>query len=316
MNKEKLWMDPEGKIYPLEQGKSHEYWALNYLISSKLRNHIHPNELCRNILQRMWSMGWLRLVIVRMPNDNSLVYSNGGKNPSNLQMRAMRDFAIENHLNSVQDDFGYNVQNVNEMIKKSELKILVEEILKEWRGNTPGEWVEPNGTPHDVGSNSHYDWAEEYLKTHGPNRFKDDPREELVARGWAQVVYSCHDLLIMVTVYNRGNSYLTRHQREYLQDQSEETRWKVMDDDCRDIYVPDDCITPTDRNLQNEKCDINRISNNQVYTGKTSFGGYGHGAVSDYSDVPLERDPLNDPRLTGKKPFKESKKIKKLEGVL
>jgi hypothetical protein len=61
------------------------------------------------------------------------------------------------------------------------------------------------------------------------------------------------------------------------------------------------------REILNEvKSSVSRISNNQVYTGKTSFGGYGHGAVSDYSDVQLERDPLNDPRLTGKKPFKES----------
>jgi hypothetical protein len=52
--------------------------------------------------------------------------------------------------------------------------------------------------------------------------------------------------------------------------------------------------------------DYPSISNNQSYVGKTSRGGYGHGATNDYGDVPLERDPLNDPRLTGKKPFKET----------
>ena len=54
------------------------------------------------------------------------------------------------------------------------------------------------------------------------------------------------------------------------------------------------------------KSSVNRISNNQVYTGKTSFGGYGHGATNDLGDVQIVRDPLNDPRLTGKKPFKET----------
>ena len=136
-------------------------------------------------------------------------------------------------------------------VKKSSLKRLIKEILKEWRpGGTTGEWVEPNGTSHDVKEDSegdkkdhHWFWADDYLKTHGPNRFKDDPIDELIARGWMRLVYSYNDSLIMVMVGNRGNKYLTRQQREYLEDQSEQTRWSVVDDGGYELYRSIDCIT-------------------------------------------------------------------------
>ncbi len=175
-------------------------------------------------------------------------------------------------------------------MNRSELKILIKEILNEWRGMTSGEWVEPNGTPHDLGhtqdmSDHHYDWAEKYLKTHGPHRFKDDPREELVARGWARVVYSPTDYVIMVMTGHRNYSYLTKAQRDYLEDQSEELQWNVVDDELNTIYEPMDTKTPK----------------SDVWPGKMSEDhglGYSHNVSFDMT--PKERDPLNDPRLTGK----------------
>ena len=136
-------------------------------------------------------------------------------------------------------------------VKKSSLKRLIKEILKEWRpGGTTGEWVEPNGTSHDVKEDSegdkkdhHWFWADDYLKTHGPNRFKDDPIDELIARGWMRLVYSYNDSLIMVMVGNRGNKYLTKQQKEYLEDRSEQTMWAVVDDDGNELYRSMDCIT-------------------------------------------------------------------------
>ena len=124
-------------------------------------------------------------------------------------------------------------------------------ILLEWRpGGTTGEWVEPNGTVHEVRESSigdnkdhHWFWAEDYLKTHGPHRFKDDPTEELIARGWMRVVFSYNDSLIMVMVGHRRNGYLTRAQKEHLEDQAEETQWKVVDDDGYEIYKPYNYIT-------------------------------------------------------------------------
>lgn len=124
-------------------------------------------------------------------------------------------------------------------------------ILLEWRpGGTTGEWVEPNGTVHEVRESSdgdnkdhHWFWAEDYLKTHGPHRFKDDPMEEMVARGWMRVVFSYNDSLIMVMVGHRRNDYLTKAQKEHLEDQAEETQWAVVDDDGYEIYRPYNCIT-------------------------------------------------------------------------
>lgn len=299
------WLSPVGNFYSA-QYMNHSVWATNYIV-----NDLHMNPYGshnKTAYSFLYEWGWIRVGIVQLyhRNDELAIEYSYGKQPSQRLIKLIRDLGVEKKAKWIIDGNTKREDRIDESIKKSQLKYLIKEILTEWRGSTSGEWIEPNGTPHDVGSNSHYDWAEGYLKVHGPNRFKDDPREELVSRGWAQVVYSYHDSLIMLTVYHRGNSYLTRQQKEYLQDQSEETCWKVMDDNGRDIYIPDDCKTPTDRNLQNEKCDVNRISNNQVYTGKTSFGGYGHGATNDYSDVQWVRDPLNDPMLTGKKPFKET----------
>ena len=164
-----------------------------------------------------------------------------------------------------------------------------------------GVFVEPNGNVHDVGSESHWEWADKYLQNL-ERRFADDPIEELIRRGWMRVIFSPNESLIMVMTGSRRNSYLTRQQKEYLEDESEETSWAVKDDDGYVIYTPIDCNTPEEFLREWEDTSS---SHNQVFP-PTSRAGYSHGATSDYGDVQLERDPLNDPRLTGKKPFKES----------
>ena len=185
-------------------------------------------------------------------------------------------------------------------MKKSELKILIKEILKETvnRMGTIGLFVEPNGTIHDVENDSHYEWAYQYMMNQ-EKRFSDNPIDELIGRGWMRVIISPVESLIMVMTGNRRNEYLTRAQREFLEDKAEETNWAVKDDDGYIIYKPYRCDTPEEFLQEGKYSDINRISNNQVYNGKTSFGGYGHGSVSD-GNTQMVRDPLNDPKLTGK----------------
>lgn len=194
-------------------------------------------------------------------------------------------------------------------MKRSELKILIKEILTEWRGATSGEWIEPNGTPHELGhtqdmSDHHYDWAEKYLKIHGPHRFKDDPREELIARGWARVVYSPNDYVIMVMVGHRNYRYLTKAQRIYLEDQSEELQWNIVDDELNLIYEPFDTKTPKS-DVRESSSMVSAISNNQRFCGSTALGGYSHG-IMNTEPIVSPRDPLTDPLLTGKKPFRET----------
>jgi len=140
-----------------------------------------------------------------------------------------------------------------------------------------GEWVEPNGNVHKVGSDSsHWVWADDYLKSiESEKRFKDDPVSELVARGWMRVVYDNRDYVIMVMTSHRTNKYLTRVQKEYLEDEAERKEWAVKDDNGYTMYVPHHCMS---KGIQED--------HGLGYSHNVSF------------DVPNgERDPLNDPLL-------------------
>lgn len=117
------------------------------------------------------------------------------------------------------------------------LKSLVEQILKEGRGTN--HWVEPNGTAHQVDAPTHWHWADDYVRKMNWS-VTEDPYKQLIDRGWIRVIYSYTESLIMV--YHKGQ--LTRQQKEFLEDQAEETEWLVMDDDGRILYRPVDCITP------------------------------------------------------------------------
>jgi hypothetical protein len=182
-------------------------------------------------------------------------------------------------------------------IDKSSLKKFIKSILKEvyqikeygHRFGTSGEWLEPNGTVHNVESKIHYVWADNYLKSKGMNIGKEDPMEYLYNRGWIRIIYSYNESIIMISKKEK----LTRYQLEYLEDQSEETEWAVMDDDGYLIYKPTFCKTSED--LLQENAFINH---NQMGA-KSQCSGYSHDVtIPDITQ--MERDPLTDPLLTGK----------------
>jgi hypothetical protein len=123
-------------------------------------------------------------------------------------------------------------------VKKSGLKRIIKIILTEVRRVGKGEFVEPNGTVHDVEDETHWEWALAYVGN--TSRFDTlNPLRELLQRGWIRVVYSYNDEIIMITHHRQ----LTKPQMTYLEDQAEKTRWAVMDDDGIEIYRSADCIT-------------------------------------------------------------------------
>ena len=123
-------------------------------------------------------------------------------------------------------------------MKVSGLKRIIKVILNEVRRVGPGEFVEPNGTVHDVEDSTHWEWALKYVGD--TSRFDTlNPLRELLKRGWVRVIYSYHDSIIMVEHHTK----LTKQQMAYLEDQAEQTRWAVVDDDGVEIYRSSDCIT-------------------------------------------------------------------------
>ena len=102
----------------------------------------------------------------------------------------------------------------------------------------------------------------------------------------------------------RNYSYLTKAQRNYLEDQSEELEWNIVDDELNTIYEPFDTKTPKS-DVREGKSAVSWISNNQRFDGSTALGGYSHG-IPGTDPITSPRDPLTDPLLTGKKPFKET----------
>jgi len=126
-------------------------------------------------------------------------------------------------------------------VKKSNLKLIIKEILKEVRTQGPGEFVEPNGKAHDVEGRTHWEWALDYVDN--TSRFDTlNPLRELLQRGWIRVVYSYNTEAIMITHHRP----LTKQQITYLEDRAEQKKWAVIDDDATEIYRPMDCVTKKD----------------------------------------------------------------------
>ena len=291
------WLSPQGKFYSV-QHETHGNWARNYLINDmgkspeevdswqKYREMGDP-EKYNAPYYVLIGMGWLRIGIYEdWLGDEKVKFieydGKRGEEPSLLQLRKIREMGIEKGAKYMKNDRTKKETRIDEIIRKSDLKVLIKAILKETvnRMGTTGVFVEPNGTVHDVESESHWSWADAYL-SNLEKRFSDDPIEELIRRGWMRVIFSPNESLIMVMTGSRRNSYLTRQQKEYLEDQSEETSWSVKDDDGYVIYTPIDCVTP------------------EEFLREDYALGTSHGAIMD--DPPAKvRDPLNDPRLNQK----------------
>ena len=128
--------------------------------------------------------------------------------------------------------------------------------------STHGEWVEPNGKVHDTEDDEHWIWADDYLKSiGGEKRFKDDPQDELLARGWLKIIFVSTEKLIYII----NSKPLTKQQKIYIEDQAEETSWKVVNDNGYDVYIPYNYETEeNERNYEDDEPPIGEVTQKDI----------------------------------------------------
>ena len=87
------WLSPDGKFISLQgTGMDHQTYAQYRLLDDK-DNH-------RDILDRMFAKGWQRIT-----HYSDHVYThNAVRRPNNLQLRHLRDDAIEHHMRDIHWD--------------------------------------------------------------------------------------------------------------------------------------------------------------------------------------------------------------------
>ncbi len=95
-NEGEFWLDPEGEFHKSEYG--HRFFARNYLDSRKIpHNYSDEYSESENNLRcymKMYMLGWDRVVIY-----NGMMYIRNNVNPpNNIQMRNIRDSAIQSGL--------------------------------------------------------------------------------------------------------------------------------------------------------------------------------------------------------------------------
>ena len=157
-NSREYWLNPQAKLLNATN-KGHERWAEEYLTAHNIKY-----DICDNYepYLTMYELGFIR--VKTMFSEIHYNYSTKA-NPTNAQLRLLRDSAIESDMKLMYQIFNPDKNEFGSIVTVNlDESLMLEAVLSD--GPSGGAyWLDSNCNFHEA-PNGHQTWAENYLNTH------------------------------------------------------------------------------------------------------------------------------------------------------